>query len=98
MILGSTQISTIIESAGMQVEDKPKHAVRSFLIELSVYSGLVVAYVFLVIRLLGNWLGGLFEHSKVHYAIAALLLIIGQGVLLEMVTSLLLKIVRRRTE
>jgi hypothetical protein len=98
MILGSTHISTNIESAGVQVEDKPRHAVRSFLIELSVYSGLVVAYVFLVIRLLGNWLGGLFEHSKAHYAIAALLLIIGQGVLLEMVTSLLLKIVRRRTE
>ena len=80
------------------MENKPKHAVRSFLIELSVYSGLVVAYVFLVIRLLGNWLGGLFDRSKAHYAIAALLLIIGQGVLLEMVTSLLLKIVRRRTE
>ena len=80
------------------MEDKPKFAVRSFLVELLVYSGLVVAYVFLVIRLLGNWLDGLFEHSKTHYAIAALLLIIGQGVLLEMVTSLLLKMVRRRTE
>jgi hypothetical protein len=80
------------------VEDKPGHAVRSFLIELSVYSGLVVAYVFLVIRLLGNWLDGLFEHSRSHYAIVALLLIIGQGVVLEMVTTLLLKLVRRRTE
>jgi hypothetical protein len=82
----------------VHVEDKPRHAVRSFLIELSVYSGLVVAYVFLVIRLLGNWLDGLFEHSKPHYAIAALLLIIGQGVVLEMVTTLLLKLVRRGTE
>lgn len=80
------------------MEDKPKHAVRSFLIELLVYSVLVVVYVLLVIRLLGNWLNGLFEHSKTHYAIAALLLIVGQGIALEMLTTLLFKLVRLRTE
>jgi NADH:ubiquinone oxidoreductase subunit 6 (subunit J) len=80
------------------VEDKPKHAVRSFLIELLVYSGLVVVYVLVVIRLLGGWLDALFEHSKTRYALAALLLIIGQGIALEMLTTLLLKLIRLRTE
>ncbi len=78
------------------LENKPKHAVRSFLIELLVYSGLIIVYVLLVIRLLGTWLNGLFEHNRTHYAIAALLLIIGQGVALEMLTTLLLKLIRPR--
>ena len=79
------------------MEEKPKSALKTFLIELLVYAALVVFYVLLVIRLLGNWLNGLFEHSKTHYAIAALLLIIGQGIALEMLTTLLLKLVRLRT-
>jgi len=80
------------------VENKPRHAARSFLFELIVYAGLVVAYVFLVIGLLGGWLAGLYAHNKVGYAFAALLLIIGQGVVLEMVTTILLKLIRRRTD
>jgi NADH:ubiquinone oxidoreductase subunit 6 (subunit J) len=80
------------------VEDKPTHATRSFLIELIVYAGLVVIYVYFVIALLGAWLDGLYEHHKTRYAFAALLLIIGQGVVLEMVTSMLLKLIRSRSE
>jgi hypothetical protein len=53
-------------------------------------------YVFFVVALLEGWLHGLYDHSKTRYAVAALVLIIGQGVLLEMVTSFLLKIIRPR--
>jgi NADH:ubiquinone oxidoreductase subunit 6 (subunit J) len=80
------------------VEDKPTHAARSFLIELLVYAGLVVVYVFFVIAFLGNRLDALYQHHKIRYAFAALLLIIGQGVVLEMVTSILLKLIRSRSE
>lgn len=80
------------------MEDKPTHAARSFLIELLVYAGLVVVYVFFVIAFLGNRLDALYEHHKIRYAFAALLLIIGQGVVLEMVTSILLKLIRFRSE
>lgn len=80
------------------MEDKPTHAARSFLLELIVYAGLVVVYVFFVVSLLGGWLYGLYEHNKTRYAIAALLLIIGQGVVLETITSTLLKIIRSRNE
>lgn len=80
------------------MEDKPTHAIRSFLIELLVYTGLVVVYVFFVIALLGGWLHGLYDHHKIRYAFAALLLIIGQGIVLEMVTSFLLRLVRSRAK
>lgn len=80
------------------MEEKPAHAARSFLIELTVYAGLIVVYVLFVIALLGGWLDELYLRHKVRYAIAALLLIIGQGVVLEMVTNLLLKLVRSRSE
>ncbi len=63
-----------------------------------MYAGLVVVYVFVVIGFLGNWLDALYEHHKVRYAFAALLLIVGQGVLLEMVTTNLLRLIRRRTD
>ena len=81
-----------------EVEDKPTHAVRSFLIELAVYAGLVIVYVFFVIALLGGWLYELNEHNKTRYAFVALLLIVGQGIVLEMVTSMLLRLIRSRAE
>lgn len=80
------------------MESRPSHAVRSFLVELIVYAGLVVVYVFFVISLLRDWLDGLYGRHKVGYAIVALLLIIGQGVVLEMVTTALLRLIRRRVD
>jgi len=80
------------------VKNKPMHAARSFLIELMLYAGLVVVYVFVVIGFLGNWLDALYEHHKIRYAFAALLLIVGQGVVLEMVTANLLRLIRRRSD
>ena len=80
------------------MENQPKHAARSFLIELTVYAGLVVIYVFFVIAFLARRLDAVYQHHKVRYAFAALLLIIVQGVVLEMVTSILLKLIRSRSE
>ena len=63
-----------------------------------LYAGLVVVYVFVVIAFLGSWLDALYEHHKIRYAFAALLLIVGQGVVLETVTTILLRLIRRRTD
>ncbi|HJQ22342.1 MAG TPA: hypothetical protein VKA60_00410 [Blastocatellia bacterium] len=71
---------------------------RSFAIELSVYALLVVVYVLLVLNFLSGWLKQIYDHGKTRYAIVCLLLIIGQGVVLETVTSLLLRYVRAKTE
>lgn len=60
-------------------------------IELLVYSGLVVGYFFLVLHLLGDWLAALFKQSRPFYAVVALVLIVGQGMVLELLTSVLLR-------
>lgn len=69
--------------------------VVSFLLELVVYAALVTGYFFLVLHFLGGALRNLFETNKTTYAIVALALIIGQGVLLEMLTTALLGFFQR---
>ena len=70
----------------------------AFLIELAVYAVLVVGYFFLVLHFLGGWLYQLEIHHRYTYAGVAILLIIGQAVVLENVTTLLLRILRGRSE
>lgn len=82
----------------MSVQEKETGRLKAFIIELVVYAVLVSVYVVVVLGLLGDWLRQLYDHSKTRYAIVALLLIIGQGVVLEMVTSLLLRLIRPRNQ
>jgi hypothetical protein len=63
---------------------------RNFVIELIVYSILVVAYFVVALRLLGEWLARLFHSNLVTYALISLGLIVAQGVLLDLITSFLL--------
>jgi hypothetical protein len=63
---------------------------RNFVIELIVYSILVVAYFVVALRLLGEWLARLFHSNLVTYALISLGLIVAQGVLLDVITSFLL--------
>ena len=71
---------------------------RAFLIELALYALLVVAYFFLVLHFLGGWLQQLEIHHRNTYGGVAILLIIGQAVFLENVTTLLLRLIRGRSE
>ena len=71
---------------------------KAFLIELVVYAALVVGYFFLVLHLLGGVLHDLAVGHRFIYAITAILLIIGQAVFLEAVTTFLLRLIRGRTE
>jgi len=71
---------------------------KSFFIELIVYAVLVTIYFFFVLHFLGDWLRGLFDGSKPHYAIVALALMLGQGVLLEVTTTHLLRFIRTHTD
>ena len=68
----------------------------SFLIELALYAVFVFAYFFLVLHFLGNWIKHLFDEHRTQYAIIALALIVFQGIALEMLTTALLKLIRRR--
>jgi hypothetical protein len=72
--------------------------VRAFVIELAIYAVLVITYFFLVLNLLGPWLYELEIHRRYAYAALAILLIIGQAVLLESVTTFLIRLIRGRSE
>ena len=71
---------------------------KAFLVELVVYAALVVGYFFLVLHLLGGFLHELASHHRYFYAGTAILLIIGQAVFLEAVTTFLLRLLRGRSE
>jgi hypothetical protein len=66
----------------------------SFLAELVLYSVFVLAYFFLVLHFLGEWVKQAFDDNKTHYAILALALIVVQGVFLETLTTALLRVIR----
>jgi hypothetical protein len=72
--------------------------VRAFAIELAIYAVLVIAYFFLVLHLLGQWLFQLEIHHRYLYAGLAILLILGQAVLLESLTTFLIRLIRGRSE
>ena len=71
---------------------------RAFLVELAIYAVLVIGYFFLVLHFLGEWLHQLEIHHRYTFGGVAILLIIGQAVVLESVTTFLLRMLRGRSE
>jgi hypothetical protein len=66
----------------------------AFLIELAVYAVFVTGYFFLVLHYLSGWLQDLHLNHVKLYALVAIVLIIGQAVVLESVTTWLLRLLR----
>ena len=75
-----------------------RRALLSFLAELALYSLLVIAYFFLVLHFLGPWLFDIHRDHVRLYALLSVGLILGQAVLLESVTTFLLRLIRGRSE
>jgi hypothetical protein len=75
---------------------KPKaaKALKAFLIELAVYSALVVGYFFAVLHFLADWLNHLEKAHLNIYAVVAVSLIIGQAILLESLTTGLMRLLQ----
>ena len=71
-------------------------SLRVFAIELAIYAVLVTVYFFLVLHVLGNWLYRLDTQHRILYAVVALLLIIGQAVVLDALTRVLYRLLRHR--
>jgi hypothetical protein len=69
--------------------------VGTLAINLTLYAVLVVAYFFVVLQWLNEPLAGLFRENMGHYALVSVLLILGQGLLLDIVTSSLLRLAKR---
>jgi hypothetical protein len=79
---------------GSRSKTAVRRTLRAFALELVIYAALVTGYFFAVLHLLGGWLVQLeTQHIRV-YAVVAILLIIGQAVVLEWVTTGLLRLLR----
>jgi hypothetical protein len=68
----------------------------SFWLELVVYAALIVGYLLLVLKTLDRPLARLYEEHRVEYAVAALMLILLQGIALELLTKILVGFFGRR--
>ncbi len=66
--------------------------------EVVAYAAFLPAYLYLVLNHLGGWLLWLFERHRHFYATVTLMLIVGQGVALQVLTTALLRLVRRHEE
>jgi len=79
-----------------EMKKEAARTLRAFALELVIYSILVVAYFFLVLHFLGEGLHELESRHRYTYAGVAILLMIGQAVVLQNVTTLLLRLIRGR--
>jgi hypothetical protein len=70
-------------------------SLRVFALETVIYAFLVTGYFFLVLHLLGGWLYRLEIQHRYLYALVAILLIAGQAVVLDALTTLLFRFLRR---
>jgi hypothetical protein len=71
-----------------------KRTLRAFALELLIYAALVTGYFFAVLFYLGDWLVQLeTQHIRI-YAVISIFLIIGQAVVLEAVTTGLMRLLR----
>src|SRR5205807_6509686 len=79
-----------------QLQSEP--SLKLFIVELLIFASLVLGYFFLVLIFLANWLKTLFDASKPLYALVALALIVTQGVVLEVISAVVLKLVESKLE
>jgi hypothetical protein len=71
---------------------------QAFSLELPLYAILMAAYVLFVLHFLGDWLFQLFRDERRLYALVALVLIIGQGLMLEILARALLGLIKGKKE
>ena len=73
---------------------EPGELFRNLLIEIVIYSALIFGYYLLVLRYLADWLMKIFNTNLVYYAIIGLGMIFIQAVLLDFITSYLMKLIK----
>jgi hypothetical protein len=102
LLTGATNRDTASEVKKMArvtpTKKEKAKTLRAFLIELAIYVVFVTVYFFLVLHFLAGWLQDLHLHHVKLYALMAIVLIIGQAVLLESVTTWLLRFLRGRAQ
>ncbi len=80
------------------MKDEARHALLSFAIEMVVYAFFIAGYFFLVLHFLGPSLAQIASHHIRWYAALCVALILGQSIVLEAITTFLLRLLRGRSE
>jgi membrane protease YdiL (CAAX protease family) len=75
---------------------EPLPSWKTFLFELLLFSILIVVYFAFVLHYLGGWFKEIYDHNRNVYAVAALAIMIGQTVGLELVCGGLIWLLRSR--
>jgi len=75
---------------------EPLPSWKTFLFELLLYAVLLVGYFALVLHYLGGWFKELYDHDRDLFAVMALVIMIAQTVGLEIVSSFLIWLLRRK--
>ena len=73
---------------------EPQLLIRNLIVEIFLYSLLLIGYYFLVIHWMQDWIPDLFERNLTVYAFVGLGLILTQAAFLDLVTSLLMKYIK----
>ena len=79
-------------------EIEPPPSWKAFSLELALYAVLLVAYFALVLHYLAGWFKDLYDHDRRLFAVMALVIMIGQTVLLELVSAGLVWLVLKKKE
>ena len=80
------------------VTSKNKSSLLLLAAGLLIYGVLVFLYLFLVIHLLSDWILQINEENQTLYAFLCVLLIAAQGLLLESLTTAILKLSHPKSE
>jgi hypothetical protein len=75
---------------------EPLPSWKTFLFELLLYAMLLVVYFALVLHYLGGWFKELYDQDRDLFAVMALVVMIAQTVGLEIVSSFLIWLLRRK--
>ena len=75
----------------MPKQPELRRLIRNFAVELAIYSILLIGYFFIVLRFLGEFLTDLAQNYTLVYALVGLGLIVAQAVVLEALTSALMR-------
>jgi hypothetical protein len=80
------------------MKNEARRAIFSFAVEMVVYACLIAVYFLLVLHLLGPSLSRIEKEHIGWYAVLAVALILGQSIVLESITTFLLRLLRGRSE
>jgi hypothetical protein len=77
------------------MKNSRERSFTDFLVELVIYGVFVVLYLYFVFYFLSDWLKSMFSENRIEYAVVAFVLMFGQSVGLERITTGLLFLIRR---